>query len=52
MSERRANDIPTTYRPEIQDLYNDMKDLPIEELDIYWDKAKSIICKTEERKND
>ena len=31
---------------------NDMKDLPIEELDIYWDKAKSIICKTEERKND
>ncbi|MBO5998708.1 MAG: hypothetical protein J6P87_03385 [Lachnospiraceae bacterium] len=27
MSERRANDIPTTYRPEIQDLYNDMKDL-------------------------
>lgn len=29
-----------------------MKDLPIEELDIYWDKAKSIICKMEERKND
>lgn len=30
----------------------DMKELPIEELDIYWDKAKTIICKTEERKND
>ena len=30
----------------------DMKELPIEELDTYWDKAKSIICKTEERKND
>ena len=30
----------------------DMKNLPIEELDIYWDKAKSIICKTEEQKND
>ena len=29
-----------------------MKDLPIEELDIYWDKAKSIISKMEERKND
>jgi tetrapyrrole methylase family protein/MazG family protein len=30
----------------------DMKNLPIEELDIYWDKAKSIISKTEEQKND
>ena len=30
----------------------DMKDLPIEELDIYWNKAKSIISKMEERKND
>lgn len=30
----------------------DMKNLPIEELDIYWDKAKSIINKTEEQKND
>lgn len=30
----------------------DMKDLPIEELDIYWDKAKSIISKMEEQKND
>jgi len=30
----------------------DMKNLPIEELDIYWDRAKSIICKTEEQKND
>ena len=30
----------------------DMKELPIEELDIYWAKAKTIICKTEERKND
>ena len=28
----------------------DMKDLPIEELDIYWDKAKKII--TEEHSND
>ena len=30
----------------------DMKELPIEELDKYWNKAKSIISKTEERKND
>ena len=30
----------------------DMKNLPIEELDIYWDKAKSIISKMEEQKND
>jgi tetrapyrrole methylase family protein/MazG family protein len=30
----------------------DMKKLPIEELDIYGDKAKSIISKTEEQKND
>ena len=30
----------------------DMKDLPIEELDVFWDKAKSIISKMEERKND
>lgn len=30
----------------------DMKELPIEELDIYWDKAKSIISKMEEQKND
>lgn len=30
----------------------DMKELPIEELDIYWNKAKSIISKMEERKND
>ena len=30
----------------------DMKSLPIEELDIYWDKAKSIISKMEEQKND
>lgn len=30
----------------------DMKTLPIEELDIYWDKAKKIINKTEEQKND
>ena len=30
----------------------DMKNLPIEELDIYCDKAKSIISKTEEQKND
>lgn len=29
----------------------DMKELPIEELDIYWDKAKKII-KTEEQSND
>jgi tetrapyrrole methylase family protein/MazG family protein len=28
----------------------DMKELPIEELDIYWDKAKKIIM--EENKND
>ena len=30
----------------------DMKNLPIEALDTYWDKAKSIISKTEEQKND
>ncbi|MBO4493981.1 MAG: nucleoside triphosphate pyrophosphohydrolase [Ruminococcus sp.] len=30
----------------------DMKNLPIEELDVFWDKAKSIISKMEERKND
>lgn len=30
----------------------DMKELLIEELDKYWNKAKSIISKTEERKND
>ncbi|HOC33890.1 MAG: Nucleoside triphosphate pyrophosphohydrolase/pyrophosphatase MazG [Firmicutes bacterium ADurb.BinA205] len=30
----------------------DMKSLPIEELDVYWDKAKNIINKSEENKND
>ena len=30
----------------------DMKELPIEELDLYWNKAKSIINNTEENKND
>ncbi|WP_455529033.1 nucleoside triphosphate pyrophosphohydrolase [Ruminococcus sp.] len=30
----------------------DMKEHPIDELDKYWNKAKSIISKTEERKND
>lgn len=29
-----------------------MKELPIEELDLYWDKAKSIINNTEENNND
>ena len=30
----------------------DMKSLPIEELDVYWDKAKKIINKSEDNKND
>ena len=30
----------------------DMKSLPIEELDVYWDKAKNIINKSEDNKND
>ena len=30
----------------------DMKELPIEELDVYWDKAKNIINKSEDNKND
>ena len=29
----------------------DMKSMPIEELDVYWEKAKNII-NTEENKND
>ena len=29
-----------------------MKEIPIEELDLYWDKAKSIINNTEENNND
>ena len=30
----------------------DMKSLTIEELDVYWDKAKNILNKSEENKND
>ncbi|MBR1823762.1 MAG: nucleoside triphosphate pyrophosphohydrolase [Ruminococcus sp.] len=30
----------------------DMKSLPIEELDVYWDKAKNIINKSEDNEND